>query len=163
MITLYQVAYLMQNLVTYLLIFLWIRLQSSDLSSSNQVFTHCHHRSVQISFSVDPSVIKNPRDTEQHEENHMSCTSVQNTLFHGIHRSCTENMDTDTVEITIQWFLSPVMTKAVIRLLITSCELYREFKNYPPISNLFFISKCIAKALLLQLSTFFADQNLLCT
>ena len=65
-----------------------------------------------MSFSVDPSVIKNPRDTEQHEENNMSCISVQNTLFHGIHRSCTENMDTDTEEITIQWFLSPVMEKS---------------------------------------------------
>ena len=70
---------------------------------------------------------------------------VKNTLFHGISRSCSENMDTDTVEITIQWFLSPVMEKAVIRLLITSCELYREFKNYPSISNLFFISKCIER------------------
>ena len=31
--------------------------------------------------------------------------------------------------------------EAVIRLLIKSCELYREFKNYEPISNLLFISK----------------------
>ena len=31
--------------------------------------------------------------------------------------------------------------KAVIRLLIKSCELHREFKNYQPISNLLFISK----------------------
>ena len=30
--------------------------------------------------------------------------------------------------------------KAVIRLLIKSCELHREFKNYQPISNLLFIS-----------------------
>ena len=44
--------------------------------------------------------------------------------------------------------------KAVIRLLIKSCELYRELKNYQPVSNLLFISKCIAKAFLLQLSTF---------
>ena len=51
-----------------------------------------------MSFSVDPSVIKNPRDTEQHEENHMSCISVQNALFHGIHWSCTENMVRDTEE-----------------------------------------------------------------
>ena len=55
-----------------------------------------------MSLSVDPSVIKIPRDTEQHEENHMLCISVQNTLFHGIHRSCTENMDTDNAEMTIQ-------------------------------------------------------------
>ena len=53
--------------------------------------------------------------------------------------------------------------KAVIRLLIKSCELHREFKNYQPISNLLFISKWIAKAVLLQLSTFFEDQNLLAT
>ena len=51
--------------------------------------------------------------------------------------------------------------KAVIRLLIKSCELHRELKKYQLISNFFFISKC--KALLLQLSTFFGDQNLLCT
>ena len=102
-------------------------------------FTHCHHRSVQMSFSVDPSVIKNTLEIL----NSMKKTTCHVYLckihfFMVIHRSCTENMDTDTAEITIQWFLSPVMEKAVIRLLITSCELYREFKNYPPISNLIF-------------------------
>ena len=53
--------------------------------------------------------------------------------------------------------------KAIIRPLIKSSKLHREFKNYQPISNLSFISKLIEKAALLQLSTFFEDQNLLPT
>ena len=50
--------------------------------------------------------------------------------------------------------------KAIIRPLIKSSKLHREFKNCQPISNLSFISKSIEKAALLQLSTFFEDQNL---
>ena len=53
--------------------------------------------------------------------------------------------------------------KAIIRPLIKSSKLHREFKNYQPISNLSFISKSVEKAALLQLSTFFEDQNLLPT
>ena len=53
--------------------------------------------------------------------------------------------------------------KAVTRLLMKSCELHREFKNYQPISNLLFISKWTAKTVLLQLSTFFGDQIILAT
>ena len=52
--------------------------------------------------------------------------------------------------------------KAIIRPLIKSSELHREFKNYRPTSNLSFISKSIGKAAL-QLSSFFEDQNLLPT
>ena len=53
--------------------------------------------------------------------------------------------------------------KAIIRPLIKSSKLHREFKNYRPISNLSFISKSIEKTALLQHSTFFEDQNLLPT
>ena len=53
--------------------------------------------------------------------------------------------------------------KAIIRPLIKSSKLHREFKNYRPISNLSFISKLIEKAALLQISTFFEGQNLLPT
>ena len=72
-------------------------------------------------------------------------------------------MDKDNKQITIKWILSPVLKKAIIRLLIKSSKLHREFKNYRPISNLSFISKSIEKAALLQLYTFFEDQNLLLT
>ena len=53
--------------------------------------------------------------------------------------------------------------KAVSSSLIKSSILHTEFTNYWPISNLSFISKSIEKAALLQLSTFFEDQNLLPT
>ena len=53
--------------------------------------------------------------------------------------------------------------KAVVRPLIKSSKLDKEFKKYWPISNLSFISKSIEKAVLLQLSTYFEDQNLLPT
>ena len=53
--------------------------------------------------------------------------------------------------------------KAIIRPLIKSSKLHREFKNYWHISNLSFISKSIEKAALLQLSTFLEDQSLLPT
>ena len=59
-------------------------------------------------------------------------------------------------------FLQP-WKKAVIRPLIKSSKLDREFRNYHPISNLSFISKSIEKASLLQLSTYLEDQNLLPT
>ena len=70
-------------------------------------------------------------------------------------------MDKDNQQITIKWLLSPVLEKAVIRPLIKSSKLHRELKTYQPISNLSFISKSIEKVALLQLSTFFEDQNLL--
>ena len=57
-------------------------------------------------------------------------------------------------------FLQP-WKKPVVRLLIKTSKLDREFKNYWPISNLSFISKSIERAALLQLSTYFEDQNLL--
>ena len=38
--------------------------------------------------------------------------SLQNKLFHGIHRSPTKNMDKDNQDITIQWLLSPVLGKS---------------------------------------------------
>ena len=42
----YQVAHLMKNLQTHLLIFSWIRLRSSDLNLSNQICTQHYHRTV---------------------------------------------------------------------------------------------------------------------
>ena len=72
-------------------------------------------------------------------------------------------MDKDNQHITIKCLLSPALEKAVVRPLIKSSKLDREFKNYQPISNLSFISKSIEKAALLQLSTYFEDQNLLPT
>ena len=59
-------------------------------------------------------------------------------------------------------FLQP-WKKAVVRPLIKSSKLDREFKNYWPITNVSFISKSIEKAVLLQLSKYFEDQNLLPT
>ena len=53
--------------------------------------------------------------------------------------------------------------KALLRPLIISSILDREFKNYWPITNWSFISKSIENAVLLQLSTYFEDQNLLPT
>ena len=59
-------------------------------------------------------------------------------------------------------FLQP-WKKAVVRPGIKSSKSDRELKNYQPIINLSFISKSIEKAALLQLSTYFEDQNLLPT
>ena len=53
-------------------------------------------------------------------------------LSNGIHRSLTKNMDKDNQEITIKWLLSPVLKKAVIRMLIKSYKLHREFKIINP-------------------------------
>ena len=79
--------------------------------------------------------MKNPKNTEQHEENNMWCISLQNKIFHSIHMSPTKNIDKDNQEITIKWLISPVLENAVIELLMKSYELHREFKNYQPISN----------------------------
>ena len=70
-------------------------------------------------------------------------------------------MDKDNQQITIKWILSPVLEKGHHQTIHQILQIAQGIQKLSTISNLSFISKSIEKAALLQLSTFFEDQNLL--
>ena len=141
MITPYQVAHLMKNSQTNLLIFMnkieIIRSQFEQSSLYTQPSQNCANLTQLRPISDEKTLgILNSMNNTTCDV--YLCKINFFMAFTGVLlRTWTKIIKTSLFSGS---FLQS-WEKAVIRLLIKSCELHREFKNYQPISDLLFISK----------------------